>query len=682
MGLAASLLLSFSSSFGQSVLINEVDPNTPGTDSAEFIELYDGGSGNTSLDGYVLVFYNGNGDKVIEAYDLAGLSTNAQGIFVGGNADVKNSALEIPASPAILQNGPDGAALYFGVSIDDLAKNTLATSEGLVDAIVWRTSNGGSADTLIEVLIPGQDDLADDPNTSLARVPDGGTARDTSTWVNQAPTPGVRNQADANLNLTLSIEPSTISETGAATTTATVTRSGPVGSSQIILIESSDQTELSVPVTAEFAAGENTLTFEVTSVDDLWADGTQTVTITVRTEDNSLNPSEENVEVEDDGDPVGIVVNEVYPAVNSFDGDANGDGEIENSLDEFVELVNASEKDIDLGGFTLSESDSPQVAHTFPNGTILDSGCALVVFGGGNIDEGLLEEFGNALIQKSNGANNEFGLNLTNAGDSISIRNSAGIEIAGASWGSVTTNDGSLSRSPDITGEFEFHPIAGFESFSPGTTLEGDVFCSADLELSLAVADATIPEDAGEKATILTISRTGPTTEVLVVKLINGDPSEISIPAEVTIPSGQASEDVNVDAVNDEGADDTQTVTISASAPGFVLARVDIDVTDDGDSPVSVVINEIDSDQDGTDSMEFIELFDGGIGNLPLDGIIIVLYNGGGDGTGVNSYDTIDLNGQSTDENGFFTVGQKGAHPNFVAPGFQLQNGADAVAIY
>src|SRR5690606_10235748 len=31
------------------VLINEVDSDTPGTDTAEFVELYDGGRGNTPL---------------------------------------------------------------------------------------------------------------------------------------------------------------------------------------------------------------------------------------------------------------------------------------------------------------------------------------------------------------------------------------------------------------------------------------------------------------------------------------------------------------------------------------------------------------------------------------------------------------------------------------------------------
>ncbi|MDG2125671.1 MAG: hypothetical protein P8J87_18370, partial [Verrucomicrobiales bacterium] len=40
---------------GAQVLINEVDADNRGIDTLEFVELYDGGAGNTSLDDMVLV---------------------------------------------------------------------------------------------------------------------------------------------------------------------------------------------------------------------------------------------------------------------------------------------------------------------------------------------------------------------------------------------------------------------------------------------------------------------------------------------------------------------------------------------------------------------------------------------------------------------------------------------------
>ena len=70
------------------VVINELDFDTPGADAAEFIELYDGGAGNTPLDGLAVVLYNGANDTSYAAYDLDGYRTDAAGYFVLGNPGV------------------------------------------------------------------------------------------------------------------------------------------------------------------------------------------------------------------------------------------------------------------------------------------------------------------------------------------------------------------------------------------------------------------------------------------------------------------------------------------------------------------------------------------------------------------------------------------------------------------
>ena len=61
------------------IIINEVDADTPGTDTAEFVELYDNGAGNTALDGLTLVLYNGSNDQSYYALDLDGYRTDANG---------------------------------------------------------------------------------------------------------------------------------------------------------------------------------------------------------------------------------------------------------------------------------------------------------------------------------------------------------------------------------------------------------------------------------------------------------------------------------------------------------------------------------------------------------------------------------------------------------------------------
>lgn len=93
----------------------------------------------------------------------------------------------------------------------------------------------------------------------------------------------------------------------------------------------------------------------------------------------------------------------------------------------------------------------------------------------------------------------------------------------------------------------------------------------------------------------------------------------------------------------------------------------------------SVVINELDSDTPGTDAAEFVELYDGGTGNTPLNGLVVVFYNGNGD----VSYRAMDLDGFSTDANGYFVLGNAGVPGvGLTFPGNILQNGQDAVAVY
>lgn len=94
-----------------------------------------------------------------------------------------------------------------------------------------------------------------------------------------------------------------------------------------------------------------------------------------------------------------------------------------------------------------------------------------------------------------------------------------------------------------------------------------------------------------------------------------------------------------------------------------------------------VSINEIDSDQTGTDMTEFVELLSDNP-SQSLDGYILVFFNGNNPVNG--SYNVIDLNGFTTDSNGFFLVGNDG-FPGAdieIGPDNIIQNGTDAVAIY
>lgn len=178
------------------LVINEIDADTQGSDALEFVELYDGGAGNTPLDGYVLVNYNGNNDTSYNAIDLDGFSTNAEGYFVIGNAEVANVGLVVPGNT--FQNGADAVALYFG-DATGFPNGTAVTTDNLIDAVVYDTDDADDAGLLV-LLNADQPQINENVNgkkdsESLQRVPNGqGGARNTSAYVAKTPTPGVSNE--------------------------------------------------------------------------------------------------------------------------------------------------------------------------------------------------------------------------------------------------------------------------------------------------------------------------------------------------------------------------------------------------------------------------------------------------------------------------------------------------------
>jgi hypothetical protein len=168
--------------------------------------------------------------------------------------------------------------------------------------------------------------------------------------------------------------------------------------------------------------------------------------------------------------PPDIFINEYLydPGPDVASGDANGDGVRDSGDDEFVEIVNATGAALDLSDWYLNDEFS--LRHTFPAGTIVPDGCAIVVFGGGTPTG----SFGDAVVQT---ASVGF-LGLNNGGDVINLFNDSGVLVGQESYdGSII--DQSLTRDPDITGTFVGHTTAtgsGGAEFSPGTQIDGTSF--------------------------------------------------------------------------------------------------------------------------------------------------------------------------------------------------------------
>lgn len=172
------------------IVINEIDADNPGSDNKEFVELKTT-TPNLSLNGYVMVFFNGQtGSGLLSYYslDLDGYTTDANGIIHFGNSQVSPTP-KTPYFPLnTIQNGPDVIALYTGNDVDYPA-NTSATNTNLIDAVAYSTSttNPTSLMTTLGITYCSIDNQPlGSTSYSIQRKNDG-------TYEVKAPTPGANN---------------------------------------------------------------------------------------------------------------------------------------------------------------------------------------------------------------------------------------------------------------------------------------------------------------------------------------------------------------------------------------------------------------------------------------------------------------------------------------------------------
>ena len=157
---------------GVGVKLNEVD----GDPVDGFVELYDGGVGGSSLSGLVLVMYDGGPNTVGTVVDLDGVTTDAQGFLVIGQAATPN--VDVVIGDAVRE----GVALYAGDAVDFPLGSPL-TLAGLRDAY--------TNDPALLPLLTTNVFYLSQAGDGRGRCPDGaGAARDLTQWVWTPPTPG------------------------------------------------------------------------------------------------------------------------------------------------------------------------------------------------------------------------------------------------------------------------------------------------------------------------------------------------------------------------------------------------------------------------------------------------------------------------------------------------------------
>lgn len=289
--------------FSQEVIINELDSDTPGLDTQEFIELRTL-SPNTSLDGYVLVLFNGSssgGDSSYFALSLDGFTTDFNGLFVlGGPELVPSPNYNLPSNT--IQNGADAVAVYRGSELD-FPEETLATLDNLVDALVYGT-NDATDQNLLDLLAQTEqidEDLNNNKdNESIQRNSDG-------SWSVGPPTPRELNDGSGITPVFIDVTPST----------------SLIDEGDSFVIDFSTSEPLTETITINFSLVNGNFTEDdfngFTSI--TLSEGTSTGSVTIDLIDDNIDEGDEfiNIAVDIPGDP--YILNSNFIEVIVVDND-------------------------------------------------------------------------------------------------------------------------------------------------------------------------------------------------------------------------------------------------------------------------------------------------------------------------------------------------------------------------
>jgi len=271
-------LVAFSISNAQ-VVINELDSDTPSTDDKEFIELKSA-TPNFSLNGYVLVLFNGTGSQANLSYyviDLDGLTTDMNGIVVIGNGLVSPVPDKL-LPDNIFQNGPDGVAIYLG-NATDFPNLSPATTTNLIDALVYDTGDPDATSLMAALGVSSQID----ENINGAQATQSIQRKNDGTYEVKTPTPGANNDGSGFIynGITISIPVTQVTEGNSIN--ITFTTQTPVTSnlsfSFTLNSGSINNPDFTGNTTVTIPAGSTSISTTITFVDDTADEGDEVAII-------------------------------------------------------------------------------------------------------------------------------------------------------------------------------------------------------------------------------------------------------------------------------------------------------------------------------------------------------------------------------------------------------------------
>ena len=190
----------------QALVINEIDYDQPGVDSAEYVELYNAGPNPVNLADFKLVLFNGStsgtGNVAYDSIQLPSQTLTAGSFFVicGNSGKVPNCNLTFTAATNCLQNAASATATTpspDAVYLKDVQQGNIidvVSYEGDCIAPYFETAGvpAGNSDTIVADSIMSR-------FYSIGRYPDGTDSNNNSVDFNRmCSTPGAANVANAN----------------------------------------------------------------------------------------------------------------------------------------------------------------------------------------------------------------------------------------------------------------------------------------------------------------------------------------------------------------------------------------------------------------------------------------------------------------------------------------------------
>jgi len=189
----------------QALVINEIDYDQPGVDSAEYVELYNAGPNPVNLGDFRLMLFNGStsgttGNKPYDSIALPSQTLNAGAFFVicGNSGKVPNCNLTFNAATNAIQNAASATATTpspDAVYLQDIQQGNIidvVSYEGDCIAPYFETAGvpPGNSDTIVADSVLAK-------YFSIGRYPDGTDSDNNSVdFRHMCSTPGAANAAN------------------------------------------------------------------------------------------------------------------------------------------------------------------------------------------------------------------------------------------------------------------------------------------------------------------------------------------------------------------------------------------------------------------------------------------------------------------------------------------------------